>query len=207
MHLKIGRTLEPMLEVQGKLVSTDLIEKNFVCNLQACKGACCVEGDEGAPLAEEEKSILDRIALQVAGLLDEASRSILEDHRYVQLERGSYATPLRGDGACIYSLRDGSGILSCAIETAYRLGKIDWIKPISCHLYPVRIREDKALGWEALNYDKWSICAPACANGDQLGVPVYRFVRDALIRKYGEGFYAELDEVAQHWKSETNSEK
>lgn len=196
-----------MLEIQGKLVSTDLFEKNFVCNLQACKGACCIEGDEGAPLAEEEKAILDRVSSQVAGFLDEESRTLLEKHRYVKLERGSYATPLRADGACIYALRDGTGILSCALETAYRFGKTDWIKPLSCHLYPVRIREDKVLGWEALNYDQWSICAPACTNGDQLGVPVYRFVRNALIRKYGEAFYEELDEIAQNWKPETNSKK
>lgn len=188
-----------MLEIQGKLISLDLIEKKFVCNLMACKGACCVEGEQGAPLDENEIPVLDRIAPAVTPFLDQEAQDILNDQSFLRQEDGTLSTPLRSDRSCAYSIRDELGILTCGIEKAYRAGLIDWIKPVSCHLYPVRISKNDVTGWEALNYDKWEICSPACKQGDRLGVPIYRFVQDALVRKYGEPFYRELDEVAQSW--------
>jgi len=189
-----------MLEIQGKLISLDLIEKNFVCNLAACKGACCVEGEQGAPLDVLEMATLREIAPRVAPLLDEEAQTILKDNQYLCHEDGSISTPLREDKSCVFSIRNEAGVLTCGIEKAYREGLTDWIKPLSCHLYPVRIHRNETTGWEALNYDRWEICSPACKKGDRLGIPIYRFVKDALIRKYGESFYRELDEVGQAWK-------
>ncbi len=189
-----------MLEIQGKLISLDLLEKNFSCNLTACKGACCVEGEQGAPLEKNETGTLARIAPAVANLLESEARRILEKNTHVNNEDGSISTPLRADRSCAYSIRDTSGILTCGIEKAFREGLIDWIKPLSCHLYPIRVNRNEVTGWEALNYDKWEICTPACKQGDWLGIPVYRFVKDALVRKFGPDFYRELDEVAQSWK-------
>jgi len=188
------------LEIQGKLISLDLIEKNFVCNLNACKGACCVEGEQGAPLEESERHILAQIVPAVIPLLDGEAREILGKQIYHRNEDDSISTPLRADRSCAYSIRNESGILTCGIEKAYRSGWIDWIKPLSCHLYPIRVHRNEETGWEALNYDKWEICTPACKQGDELGIPIYRFVKDALVRKYGEPFYRELDEVAESWK-------
>lgn len=188
-----------MLDIQGKLISLDLIEKNFVCNLSACKGACCIEGEQGAPLDENEISALSRSAPVVMPLLDQEAQDVLQKQYYVRHEEDGLSTPLRSDRSCAFSIREESGILTCGIEKAYRMGLIDWIKPISCHLYPIRISRNEVTGWEALNYDKWDICSPACRQGDRLGVPVYRFVKDALVRKYGDAFYQELDEVAQSW--------
>lgn len=191
-----------MLEIQGKLISLDLIEKNFVCNLTACKGACCVEGEQGAPLDESEIGLLEEVASKVAPLLDEESNTILQNQYHVRNEDGTLSTPLKKDGACVYAIRQASGVLTCGIESAYRRGLIGWIKPLSCHLYPIRIHRNEVTGWEALNYDQWNICAPACKQGDQLGIPIYRFLKEPLIRKYGLPFYEELDEVAQAWKQD-----
>ncbi|MDZ4710569.1 MAG: DUF3109 family protein [Saprospiraceae bacterium] len=189
-----------MLEIQGKLISLDLIEKKFVCNLSACKGACCVEGEQGAPLEENETIILARIAPAVLFLLDPEAQGILGKYTHQRNEDDSISTPLRADRSCAYSIRNESGVLTCGIEKAYCAGLIDWIKPLSCHLYPIRVHRNEETGWEALNYDKWEICAPACTQGDRMGIPIYRFVKDALVRKYGETFYQELDEVAESWK-------
>ncbi|MEO5583373.1 MAG: DUF3109 family protein [Saprospiraceae bacterium] len=188
-----------MLEIQGKLISLDIIEKKFVCNLSRCKGACCVEGDAGAPLNVDEIKWLEKNINNVIPYLDDEGSTIVREKVFEKTSATAFCTPLKKDRACIYSSRNGQGILQCNIEKAYQDGAIDFIKPISCHLYPIRITKEEDQNWEALNYDQWDICSPACRLGAELGIPVYKFLKIALVRKYGVSFYDELDEIANEW--------
>lgn len=180
-----------MIKVGEVLVSDDIKEKEFVCNLDKCKGACCVEGDYGAPLEESELKILEEIYPKVKPYLSEAGRKVVEKEGvYTVDDDGEYCTPIIDGRECVYAIYDKKGILKCGIEQAYYDGKIAWKKPISCHLYPIRVSSKKS--FEALNYHKWHICSPACALGKELQVPVYRFLKEPLIRKYGQAWYEEL---------------
>ncbi len=188
-----------VLIIKDILVSDDVIEQQFMCNLDACKGACCWEGDWGAPLEEEELKILDENypALQPY-LKSEGQNLISEKGKYIFYEEpGYYGTPLLQNGACAYMTSDEKGIAQCGIEKAYNDGAVDFKKPISCHLYPVRVNTEKDLHFEALNYNRWDICSAACKKGKENQMPVYRFVKDGLIRKYGQDFYDELEAAAQ----------
>ncbi|MFA0962483.1 DUF3109 family protein [Roseivirga sp. BDSF3-8] len=180
-----------MILVEHTVISDDIRDELFVCNLSKCKGACCVEGDLGAPLEMEELPVIEKIAGAVRPYLSEAGQKELDKQgAYVLDSDGDYSTPTIGGKECIYAIYDDKGILKCGIEQAYLDGEIDWKKPVSCHLYPIRIT--KYDEFEALNYDRWHICAPACDLGKELGVPVYKFLKDALIRKYGEKWYSSL---------------
>ncbi len=180
-----------MIIVKNAYLSDDIAEKQFVCDLEKCKGACCVEGDAGAPLAEEECTLLDEIYEQVAPYLSEEGRkAIATQGTYVLDDDGDFCTPTIGNRECAYAIYDEKGILKCGIEQAYLAGKTSFIKPISCHLYPIRIT--KYDQWDAVNYHRWQICDPACQLGEALKVPVYKFLKTALIRKYGEEWYQEL---------------
>lgn len=184
-----------MIKIQDKLVSTELFTEEFACNLAACKGACCIEGDAGAPLEPEERAILEEVYPEVAPYLSAQSRKAIEEQgRWTEEEEGEYETPLVNGKECAYVVFEGQTAF-CGIEKAWRDGKIGFQKPISCHLYPIRVNKMKVSGVEALNYDRWSICNPACHNGRKLGLPVYRFLKAPLTRKYGEAFFAELEEV------------
>lgn len=178
------------------LLSEDIFDKNFVCNLKACKGACCWEGEYGAPLDEEELDILKAIYPEVKPYLTKSGIEEIEKQgHYVIDEDDDFSTPLIGEeGPCVYINYTDDGTAYCGIEKAYLDGKINWQKPISCHLYPIRLRNLPE--YIALNYDKWDICSPACQLGDELKVPVYRFLKDALIRRFGEEFYTKLDDMA-----------
>ena len=180
-----------MIKVGEVLVSDDIKEKEFVCNLEKCKGACCVEGDFGAPLDDDELEILKEIYPQVKPYLtQEGIKAIEEQGTHVLDDDGDFSTPTIGGKECAYSIYDEKGILKCGIEQAYYDKKISWKKPISCHLYPIRITKKK--NFEAVNYHKWDICSPACTFGKELGVPIYKFLKDPLIRKYGQVWYDEL---------------
>ncbi len=180
-----------MIKVGEILVSDDIRDKEFVCNLQKCKGACCVEGDFGAPLDEDELQILADIYPKVKPYLSpEGIASIEKQGTHVLDDDGELCTPVIDGRECVYAIYDKNKILKCGIEAAYNDGKIDWKKPISCHLYPIRITQKK--NFEAINYNKWYICAPACALGKELQVPIYKFLKDPLIRKYGDAWYNEL---------------
>ncbi|MDN3203495.1 DUF3109 family protein [Algoriphagus sediminis] len=183
-----------MIIVENAVISDDVKEKFFVCNLEACKGACCVEGDAGAPLEEEETKILEEIYPKVKPYItEEGQKAIEKQGAWVIDKEGDMGTPTIGDNAeCAYAIKDERGILKCGIEQAYMDKQIEFKKPISCHLYPIRIT--KYDQYDALNYDRWEICNPACDLGAELGVPVYKFLKEALIRKYGEAWYAELEE-------------
>jgi hypothetical protein len=183
-----------MIQVGEILVSDDIKEVEFVCNLEKCKGACCVEGDLGAPVEEDELETMKSIQKAIKPYLTKAGlAAIKEQGPYILDEDGDYSTPTIGGKECAYALYDQKGVLKCGIEQAYLDGKVEFRKPISCHLYPIRITKNKK-GFEAVNYHKWSICSAACTLGQSLQVPLYKFLKEPLIRKYGEAWYNELVE-------------
>lgn len=182
-----------MMIIDNIYIHDDIKEKFFVCQLDKCKGACCIEGDAGAPLEKEELAILEEIYPKIKSFLDpKGIKDIEKQGYYVQEEDGSYSTPTIKGRECAYAIYD-NGVLQCGIEKAYLAGKIDFKKPISCHLYPIRITRQQT--HEVLAYDKWEICKPACLNGKNLGVPLYQFLKDPLIRKYGKTWYKKLIDI------------
>ena len=190
-----------MIQIDDKLISEDLFSEEFVCNLAKCKGICCVEGDAGAPLDEDETKILDEIYPKIKPYLrSEGIQAIEEQGTYTLDFEGDLVTPLVNNAECAYVIFDEKGYTKCAIEKAYEDGVIDWQKPISCHLYPIRITEYS--NFSAINYHEWNICSDACTLGKELGVKVYQFLKKPLIRKYGEEFYQTLSEAAEEWEKE-----
>jgi len=190
-----------MIQIDDKLISEDLFSEEFVCNLAKCKGICCVEGDAGAPLDEDETHILDEIYPKIKPYLrPEGIQAIEEQGTYTLDFEGDLVTPLVNNAECAYVIFDEKGYTKCAIEKAYEDGVIDWQKPISCHLYPIRITEYS--NFSAINYHEWDICSDACTLGKELGVKVYQFLKKPLIRKYGEEFYQTLSEAAEEWEKE-----
>jgi len=186
-----------MITVGDVLLHKDVVKENFVCNLNKCKGACCLEGDSGAPLDAAELDVLDEIYPKVKPFMTEKGiKTIEKTGTWVKDFDGDYTTPCVDiNKECAYVIWE-NGITKCAIEKAYEQGAIGWKKPISCHLYPIRIT--KYPEFDVLNYDRWSICSPACSFGSELKVRVHEFLKAPLIRKYGEEWYQELeDELAE----------
>lgn len=183
-----------LVQIDNKILSTELFERKFVCDLNACKGACCIEGDAGAPLTYEEIDILESVYDEIVPYMrPEGVAAVAEQGVFYIDPTNEPATTLVNGGECAFVYFDGQGIAKCAVEKAFLEGKISWKKPISCHLYPIRV---KTIGDSiALNYSEWSICQPACNCGEQLNVPVFRFLKEPLIRAYGEAFYNDLLEV------------
>ena len=195
-----------MIQIDDKLISEDLFSEEFVCNLAKCKGICCVEGDAGAPLDEDETRILDEIYPKIKPYLrPEGIQAIEEQGTYTLDFEGDLVTPLVNNAECAYVIFDEKGYTKCAIEKAYEDGVIDWQKPISCHLYPIRITEYS--NFSAINYHEWDVCSDACTLGKELGVKVYQFLKKPLIRKYGEDFYQTLSEAAEEWEKEFGKKK
>ena len=188
-----------MFRIGKSLVSEEILENNFQCNISKCKGACCVEGIAGAPLEiDEAKSIekdFDKISKY---LLPRAVKIVKSKGKYISLKDGKLETPLVDSKACVYVHYESNGTLSCAIEKAYIKKEIDFNKPISCHLYPIRVKEYSE--FTAVNYHKWDICSDACSLGDQLKKPVFEFVKDALIKKFGKQWFLELEKIAKKQK-------
>jgi hypothetical protein len=186
-----------MIAIGETLISEDVIQKKFVCDLNACKGACCVNGDYGAPLEEAELPVLDKIYPKVKKYMTtEGIKAVEKQGKYLKYETGEWVTPLIKGRECAYTYFDDDGTAKCAIEKAYLEGKVDYKKPISCHLYPIRINIQRNK-LEAVNYDRWSICKPACKLGESLKVPVYKFLKEPLIRKYGKEWYKALEVAAE----------
>ena len=194
-----------MIQIDDKLISEDIFEKEFVCNLGKCKGACCVEGDTGAPLDKDELSVLDEIFPKIKKYLRPEGVKAIEEQGTWMIDNydGGYVTTLVNGSECAYVILDEKGITKCGIEKAYENGAISWKKPISCHLYPIRISHYKT--FSAFNYHKWEICKDACTLGNELQVRIYQFLKEPLIRKYGEEFYQSLCEAAEQWEKEFNS--
>ena len=185
-----------MIQIGKTLVSEEIIEKEFVCNIATCKGECCIAGDSGAPLEEEELAIMNDIYPHVKPFMRKEGIAAIEKlGTYIINKDKEYETPLIDNAACAYVIYNEKNVALCAIEEAYNQGKITWKKPISCHLYPIRVRDYS--DFSGVNYDRWDICDTACSLGKELQVPIYRFVKEALIRKFGMDWYEELDDVAK----------
>lgn len=191
-----------MIAIDNVLLSDEVVTENFVCDLQKCKGGCCVDGDCGAPLTYEETRILSNIYPKVKPYLPETyAAEIDRQGTHVMDDEYGYVTPTVNGGICAYGYRDEMGIVKCGIEKAWLEGKVSFKKPISCHLYPIRIKTFP--GYEAVNYEpREDLCKPACKLGKKLKVPVYIFLKDAIVRKYGAAFYETLDAVAQKIKKD-----
>ena len=189
-----------MLIIRNIIVSEEIIENNFLCNLSACKGACCWEGDYGAPLETAELEVLEKIYPLVKPYLTPEGRKAIEKDGLFSYskEAGEYGTTLVDNAACAFMTINKQGVAQCGIEQAWIDKKIDFPKPVSCHLYPIRIQENRHNGFEIIQYDEWDICSEACALGDKEQIPVYKFVKSGIIRKYGEAFFEELDALAKH---------
>jgi hypothetical protein len=187
-----------MLEIDNTIISLDIIEKKFVCDLESCKGVCCLYGDSGAPLEEEEKQILNEIYpkikpyLTIQGLLTiEAFGLFITD------DDGEIVTPLIKNKECAYAFKDENNIYKCAIEKAFLEKKITFQKPVSCHLYPIRIV--KYNNYDAVNYHRWNYCDVGIIKGNNNGVALFRFLKVPLIRKYGKEWFDKLEYAADNY--------
>lgn len=189
-----------MIIIQEKIVSTQLFKKSFICNLTKCKGACCWEGDFGAPLEPDEINAIKESYDDIKEYLPDENRAHIEAKGMTQYynEMNAIGTSLMPDKSCVFMNKDHEGIAVCGIEKAYGDGKTELKKPMSCHLYPIRVSKNEKTNFEALNYDEWDICSPACQLGEEQQVPVYQFLKEAIIRKYGEDFYEEMDAAAEY---------
>lgn len=183
-----------MIEIQDTIISDEVIENRFVCDLTACKGACCVEGDAGAPLEEEEASILEDIYEKVKPYMTpEGIASVEENGCFVMDFDNELVTPLINGKECAYTFFEKDGTAKCAIEKAYLNKETDFKKPISCHLYPIRLKKHET--FTSVNYHHWPICKPACDCGSKLNVKTYMFLKEPLIRKFGEEWFETLKAV------------
>ncbi len=194
-----------MIQIDDTLVSLDVIERHFLCNLAHCKGECCVEGDAGAPLEEEEFHKLREILPEVWNDLSPKAQEVINKQGvgYID-EDGDIVTSIVDGKDCVFTCYDADGICKCAIEKAYREGRIDFYKPISCHLYPIRIT--KYPEFQAVNYHRWKVCKAAEILGEKEKLPIYKFLKEPLIRKFGQAWYDALEECADEWnrQKETN---
>ncbi|MBT8191283.1 MAG: DUF3109 family protein [Bacteroidia bacterium] len=193
-----------MIIIDDILISSDVAEKHFVCNLEKCKGACCYEGDFGAPLEKPELEQIGALLEKIRPYLSEESILKIKEEGFFTFNEKSkvYETALMNDASCVFMGRDQLGITFCGIEKAYHENKIAFKKPISCHLYPIRITKNEAQGFEALNYDQWDICQSACTYGAKKNVRIYEFAKEALIRKYGQEFYDALAAAVKEYSQD-----
>lgn len=184
-----------MVEVGDIVVSLDVFREKFLCDLSACRGECCIEGDAGAPLEMDEVAKLEEVLPVIWEELSPAAREVIERQgvAYVDCE-GDLVTSIVNQKDCVFTCYDEKGCCYCAIEKAYRAGKTDFYKPISCHLYPIRVADYGS--YKAVNYHRWNVCKAALLLGRKENVPVYKFLREPLIRKFGEAWYQELELVA-----------
>ena len=181
-----------MLQIDNTIISFDLFEKNFRCDLPACRGECCVVGESGAPLEETEIAVLEEILPVVWDDLSENAKEVIRQQGVFYIdEAGDFVTSIINDGECVFTFFDEKGICKCAIEKAYREGKTVFCKPVSCHLYPVRL--EKYRDFIAVNYEKWPICGAACRLGEKAGMPLYRFLKEPLVRRFGKEWYEQLE--------------
>lgn len=184
-----------MIAVGNALVDKKIFSKEFICNLNACKGECCVAGDSGAPLEREELPVLISEFEKIKPFLSEKGIAAIESQGlYVKDWEGDYTTPLIEGAECAYTVFE-DGIASCGIEKAWKAGATDFRKPVSCHLYPIRV--SRLQGFEKLHYHEWSVCSAACELGRNAGVKVYKFLKDALVRRFGEDFYNDLEKAEE----------
>ena len=196
-----------MIAIDNVLISDDVIEAKFVCDLHKCKGGCCEDGDAGAPLEKDEMKIIDQNFDAIKPYLTrEGLAEINKTGKYLYDREFGWVTPTVNGKICAYGFRDKQGIIKCGIEQAYYDGKLGWKKPISCHLYPIKISQ--ARKYINVNYEPRDVlCNPACALGKKLKLPVYQFLKEAIVRKFGTGFYDALHQIATDHFEEEKSKK
>ena len=187
-----------MLQIQDTIISFDVLEETFVCDLSVCKGICCVEGESGAPVEESEIACLEKALPAIWNDLSPAAKKVIETQGLVYRDAGGeYVTSIVDGKDCVFTCYDEKRICRCAIEKAFREGKIDFYKPVSCHLYPVRVRQYN--GFRTVNYHRWKVCEAAVSLGKKQGVKVWQFLKEPLIRKFGEEWYEQLSIAAMEF--------
>ena len=190
-----------MIEIDGKIVSDDILTECFACDIAQCKGQCCVEGNAGAPLEEDEVDILEEEFASYRPYMTAEGIAAVERQGFMVVDTdGDYTTPLVDDAECAYAYTE-NGVTLCAIEKAFLKGECSFRKPISCHLYPIRL-VTFSNGGVGLNYHRWNVCRSACQQGRQLGIPVYKAVREAIVRRFGEEFYEALESARQFMETQ-----
>ncbi len=187
-----------MIQIDDTLVSLDLIESFFLCDLSKCKGECCIEGDAGAPLEKHEVAELEKALPVIWDDLSPEAQAVIKKQGVAYIDSDAdLVTSIVNGKDCVFTCYDADGTCKCAVEKAYREGKLSFYKPISCHLYPVRITQYK--DFSAINYSRWNICKAAELLGKKEQLPLYKFLKEPLIRKYGEAWYNALCEAAEEW--------
>jgi hypothetical protein len=190
-----------VIVIDNMLISDEVVEKQFVCDLAKCKGGCCEDGDAGAPLDQNElQTVLDSYEKIKPYLSERSIAEIEKKGKFVHSEEFGWVTPtLDSDNEiCVYGRRGEGGVIKCAFEQAFNDGVIPWKKPVSCHLYPIVTKKGNDGGYENVNYlPRQTLCKPGCRLGEKLKVPVYEFLKEAIIRKYGEDFYEALDNIGK----------
>ena len=184
-----------MIEIGDTIISLDIIERYFCCDLARCKGECCIEGEAGAPLEKKEYKLLRKILPVLWNDLSPAAQVVINKQGIGYIDReNDIVTSIVNGKDCVFTYYDTDGICKCAIEKAYNEGRTDFMKPVSCHLYPIRVKQYK--DYKAVNYHRWKVCRAAEILGEQKKLPLYKFLREPLIRKFGEEWYNALDACA-----------
>ncbi len=191
----------PMIQIDDTIISMDCLSEKFCCDLEACKGACCIEGDAGAPVELDEVAELEEALPKVWNELSASAQAVIDRQGVVYTDRdGDLVTSIVNGKDCVFTCYDDKGNCFCALEKAYREGRSNFYKPASCHLYPIRLK--KFGGMVALNYHRWDVCRMAMEKGKQLNLPVYRFLKEPLIRRFGEAWYEELEKAVEELKEQ-----
>lgn len=190
-----------MLQVGDVVVSFDVLKEKFLCDLSACHGACCIEGDAGAPLELDEVAQIEDVLPLIWDELSPEAREIIDKQGVAYVDReGDLVTSIVGGKDCVFTCYDGRGCCYCAIERAFREGKTKFMKPVSCHLYPIRVKDFGT--FKGVNYNRWDVCKAAVLLGQKEDLPVYKFLREPLIRKFGAEWYAELETAVEELKKQ-----
>lgn len=195
-----------MFQIKDTIVASDVIEESFICDLSVCKGECCVEGDSGAPLENEEVKIIEDLLPQVWDDLSPEAQNIIKQQGVAYKDDdGEMVTSIVNGKDCVFTYYDEQNVCKCAIEKAYREGRVDFYKPISCHLYPIRLQKYKS--FTAVNYHRWRICKAAVLLGKKEGLKIYQFLKEPLVRRFGEDWYNELALVAEEYNKSKQTQK
>lgn len=190
-----------MVQVGDVIVSFDVLKEKFCCDLDACQGQCCVEGDAGAPLTAAEQTEIEALLPEIIDDLTPEARKVIAEQGVAYRDRtGDLVTSIVNGKDCVFCRTLPNGCVGCAIECAFREGRVGFMKPVSCHLYPIRVGDYGV--YKALNYNRWDVCKAAVVKGELLNLSVYKFLREPLIRRFGEEWYAELELVAEELKKQ-----
>ena len=190
-----------MLQIQDVVVSFDVLKEKFLCDLSACKGACCIEGDAGAPVELDEVEKLEEVLPLIEDELSPEARAVIDEQGVVYVDQeGDLVTSIVNGKDCVFTCYDDKGCCYCAIEKAFREGKTDFMKPVSCHLYPIRVKDFGE--FKGVNYNRWDVCKAAVLLGQKENLPVYKFLKEPLIRKFGAEWYVELETAVEELKKQ-----